>query len=224
MYRYCSCFRFNTINRITEGSFAGMRKLELLMVHGNNIHNIPDGALQDLISLQVNGVRKIYTVLHRPFFLILIFPFFFFCSVPSQMMKMSYNKLKIISRHTFQGLWNLARLHLDHNHLEFIHPDAFQGLTSLRLLQLEGNRLQQLHPATFTTFSVLGYFPMSTLKHLYLSENGLTTLSQKMLDTMPQLENLFLHDNPWTCDCRMKWFKEWSSKAPGQHLVYIISI
>lgn len=135
------------------------------------------------------------------------------------MMKMSYNKLKIISRHTFQGLWNLARLHLDHNHLEFIHPDAFQGLTSLRLLQLEGNRLQQLHPATFATFSVLGYFPMSTLKHLYLSENGLTTLSQKMLATMPQLENLFLHENPWTCDCRMKWFKEWSSNAPGQHLV-----
>lgn len=133
------------------------------------------------------------------------------------MMKMSYNKLKIITRRTFQSLWNLARLHLDHNHLEFIHPDAFQGLTSLRLLQLEGNRLQQLHPVTFATFSVLGYFPMSTLKHLYLSENGLTTLSQKMLATMPQLENLYLHENPWTCDCRMKWFKEWNSNAPGQH-------
>ncbi|TSK17986.1 Matrix-remodeling-associated protein 5 [Bagarius yarrelli] len=173
---------FNTINRITGSSFAGLRKLELLMMHGNNIHNIPDGTFHDLISLQ--------------------------------MMKMSFNKLKIISRHTFQGLWNLARLHLDHNHLEFIHPDAFQGLTSLRLLQLEGNRLQQLHPATFATFSVLGYFPMSTLKHLYLSENGLTTLSKKMLATLPQLENLFLHENPWTCDCRMKWFKDWSSNAP----------
>lgn len=163
-------------------------------------------------------------MLHR---LIFLFIFYsdniqhFSCSIPSQMMKMSYNKLKIISRHTFQGLWNLARLHLDHNHLEFIHPDAFQGLTSLRLLQLEGNRLQQLHPATFATFSVLSYFPMSTLKHLYLSENGLTTLSQKMLATMPQLENLFLHENPWTCDCGMKWFKEWSSNAPGQHLVLL---
>lgn len=143
------------------------------------------------------------------------------CFVPTQMMKMSYNKLKIISRQTFRGLWNLARLHLDHNHLEFIHPDAFQGLTSLRLLQLEGNRLQQLHPATFATFSVLGYFPMSTLKHLYLSENGLTTLSPTMFATMPQLETLFLHDNPWTCDCRMKWFKDWSSNSPGQHHVIL---
>ncbi|XP_062865795.1 matrix-remodeling-associated protein 5 [Trichomycterus rosablanca] len=132
-----------------------------------------------------------------------------------QMMKMSYNKLKVISRHTFQGLWSLARLHLDHNHLEFIHPDAFQGLTSLRLLQLEGNRLQQLHAATFATLSILGYFPMSTLRHLYLSENGLTALPQKMLAGMPYLENLFLHENPWTCDCRMKWFNEWDSNAPG---------
>ncbi|XP_072513660.1 matrix-remodeling-associated protein 5 [Salminus brasiliensis] len=174
---------FNSITRITDVSFAGMRKLELLMMHGNDIHNIPNGAFRDLTSLQ--------------------------------MMKMSYNKLKIISRHTFQGLWYLARLHLDHNRLEFIHPDAFQGLTSLRLLQLEGNRLQQLHPATFATLSVLGHFPVSTLKHLYLSENGLTTLSQKMLAGMPHLENLFLHDNPWICDCRMKWFGDWSKNAPG---------
>ncbi|XP_036419457.1 LOW QUALITY PROTEIN: immunoglobulin superfamily member 10 [Colossoma macropomum] len=174
---------FNTINRITDSSFAGMRKLELLMMHGNDVHNIPDGTFRDLISLQ--------------------------------MMKMSYNKLKVISRQTFQGLWNLARLHLDHNRLEFIHPDAFQGLTSLRLLQLEGNRLQQLHPATFATLSVLGYFPVSTLKNLYLSENGLTTLPQKMLAGMPHLENLFLHDNPWICDCRMKWFKDWSKNAAG---------
>ncbi|XP_076839012.1 matrix-remodeling-associated protein 5 [Brachyhypopomus gauderio] len=174
---------FNSINRITDSSFAGLRKLELLMMHGNDVHNIPDGVFRDLISLQ--------------------------------MMKLSYNKLTVISQHTFQGLWSIARLHLDHNHLEFIHPYAFLGLTSLRLLQLEGNRLQQLHPATFATLSVLGHFPMSTLKHLYLSENGLRTLPQKMLAGMPHLENLFLHENPWTCDCRMSWFKEWSSNTPG---------
>ncbi|KAI4876477.1 hypothetical protein NFI96_003009 [Prochilodus magdalenae] len=141
---------FNSINRITPSSFAGMRKLELLMMHGNDVHNIPDGAFRDLVSLQ--------------------------------MMKMSYNKLKVISRRTFQGLWSLARLHLDHNRLEFIHPDAFQ---------------------------------VSTLKNLHLSENGLTTLPQKMLAGMPHLENLFLHDNPWSCDCRMKWFKDWSKSTAG---------
>ncbi|XP_030634815.1 matrix-remodeling-associated protein 5 [Chanos chanos] len=174
---------FNTINRITVTSLTGLQKLELLMMHGNDIHSLPNGVFSDLISLQ--------------------------------MLKMSYNKLKVISRHTLQGLWSLARLHLDHNRIEFIHPDAFQGLTSLRLVQLEGNRLQQLHPSTFSTLSVFGYFPVSTLKHLYLSENGLTTLPKKMLAGMPHLENLFLHGNPWTCDCRMKWFREWNTNSPG---------
>lgn len=136
------------------------------------------------------------------------------------MLKISYNKLREISRHTLQGLWSLARLHLDHNRLEFIHPDAFQGLTSLRLLQLEGNRLQQLHPATFTTFTLMDHFHVSTLKHLYLSDNGLTSLPSRLVATMPQLENLFLHGNPWTCDCNMRWLHDWDKSLPGQILKF----
>ncbi|XP_035248674.1 matrix-remodeling-associated protein 5 [Anguilla anguilla] len=174
---------FNTINRITESSLAGLRKLELLMMHGNDLHSIPNGVFRDLMSLQV--------------------------------LKVSYNKLRVITGHTLQGLSGLIRLHLDHNRIELIHPDAFQGLTALRLVQLEGNHLQQLHPSTFSTFSLLQHFRMSTLKHLYLSDNSLTTLPRQMLKSMPQLENLFLHGNPWTCDCRLNWFLEWSTQSSG---------
>lgn len=50
------CFlpRFNSIQAISETSFAGLAKLELLMIHGNDIQNIPNGALKDLTSLQVD--------------------------------------------------------------------------------------------------------------------------------------------------------------------------
>lgn len=48
-----ACNRFNTINHITDVSFRGLRSLELLMMHGNNVQNIPDGAFEDLVSLQV---------------------------------------------------------------------------------------------------------------------------------------------------------------------------
>uniref|UniRef100_A0A3B3WET5 LRRNT domain-containing protein n=1 Tax=Poecilia mexicana TaxID=48701 RepID=A0A3B3WET5_9TELE len=81
-HRLC-CFRFNSIHEISDTSLSGLGKLELLMVHGNNIHSLPDGE---------------------------------------------------INRHTLQGLWSVARLHLDHNQIELIHPDAFQGLTSLLVI------------------------------------------------------------------------------------------
>lgn len=132
---------------------------------------------------------------------------------------MSYNKLRVITGHTFSGLTGLIRLHLDHNRIEFIHPDAFSGMTSLRLLHLEANHLQKLHPATFSTFSLLHRFPMSSLKHLYLSDNLLRTLPRNMLENMPQLENLFLYGNPWSCDCRMSWLQDWSARNSGKSSV-----
>ncbi|KAL4608866.1 matrix-remodeling-associated protein 5 [Arapaima gigas] len=170
---------FNSINSITASSLAGLRKLELLMMHGNDLHNIPDAVFKDLVSLQG--------------------------------LKLSYNKLKMITRQTLLGLSSLTRLQLDHNQIEFIYPDSFHGLTALKLVNLEGNYLQQLHPSTFSTFSLLQHFHISTIKHLYLSDNKLTSMPRKMLENMPQLESLYMHGNPWSCDCRMNWFFEWST-------------
>lgn len=129
---------------------------------------------------------------------------------------MSYNKVRVIAGQTFFGLTHLVRLQLDNNHIEFIHPDAFRGMTSLRLLNLEGNHLQKLHPSTFSTFSLLNHFPVSTVKHLYLADNYLTSLPREVLRDMPHLENLFLYGNPWTCDCRLDWLRDWMARHSGK--------
>lgn len=50
----CSC-RFNSITTIHNRSLAGLKKLELLMLHSNNLHYLPDAVFADLKSLQVNN-------------------------------------------------------------------------------------------------------------------------------------------------------------------------
>lgn len=50
--RFC---RFNSITTVQNKSLAGLKKLELLMLHSNDLHHLPDAAFADLRSLQVNS-------------------------------------------------------------------------------------------------------------------------------------------------------------------------
>ncbi|XP_029302563.1 LOW QUALITY PROTEIN: immunoglobulin superfamily member 10 [Cottoperca gobio] len=129
-----------------------------------------------------------------------------------QVLKMSFNKVKELKKETFKGLDSLLRLHIDHNNIEFINPEAFYGLTKLQLVHLEGNHLQQLHPDTFITLRHSQVFKVSSVRNIHLSDNLLTTLPEDIFSGCSQLENLFLHGNPWTCDCRMKWFLVWAKR------------
>lgn len=52
---YWCIFRFNRIYRLSDKSLADLRKLELLLIHGNDIHSLPDGVFRDLQSLQVHN-------------------------------------------------------------------------------------------------------------------------------------------------------------------------
>lgn len=129
---------------------------------------------------------------------------------------MSYNKVKEINKETFKGLESLSRLHMDHNRIEFISPEAFYGLTNLQLVHLEGNQLQQVHSDTFITQRYSQVFKVSLVRSIYLSDNLLTSLPADIFSGCTQLENLFLHGNPWTCDCRMKWFPMFAQSNSGE--------
>uniref|UniRef100_A0A3Q2QGD0 Immunoglobulin superfamily member 10-like n=1 Tax=Fundulus heteroclitus TaxID=8078 RepID=A0A3Q2QGD0_FUNHE len=182
---------FNSISRLHDKSLVGLKRVELLMLHSNDLQHLPGGVFKDMKSLQI--------------------------------LKLSYNKLREISSSlTFSGLKSLLRLYLDHNLLQHIHPRALLQLPSLRLLRLQGNRLHQLHPHALCTLSILNTTiePMSfTFRHLDLSNNSLTTLHKECVTTAPLLETLVLQANPWSCDCRMKWFLSWSLAHPGDWLL-----
>lgn len=55
---YWCIFRFNRIQKISVKSLADLRKLELLLIHGNDIHSLPDGVFGDLQSLQVHNKHQ----------------------------------------------------------------------------------------------------------------------------------------------------------------------
>lgn len=145
-----------------------------------------------------------------------------FLIMPSQVLKMSFNKVKKINKETFKGLDSLLRLHMDHNQIDFISPDAFYGLTNLQLVHLEGNHLQQLHPDSFVTLRHSQVFRVSSIRSINLSDNLLSTLPAGVFSGCSELENLFLHGNPWACDCRMKWFSAWAQRNTGEKCAFAL--
>ncbi|PIO27621.1 hypothetical protein AB205_0091110 [Aquarana catesbeiana] len=49
---------YNSITRLEEADFSGLQKLELLMLHSNEIHTIHENAFSDLSSLQTSAISK----------------------------------------------------------------------------------------------------------------------------------------------------------------------
>ncbi|XP_032362362.1 matrix-remodeling-associated protein 5 [Etheostoma spectabile] len=157
---------FNSINKITDKSLSGLRKLELLMIHGNDITTLPHGAFRDLTSLQMlkmsyNKLKEInrHTLqglgsLAR--------------------LHLDHNRLEFIHPDAFHGLASLRLLQLEGNRLQQLHPDSFTTFTlmghfhvsTLRHLYLSDNGLTSLPSRLLEA--------MPQLENLYLHGNPWT--------------------------------------------------
>ncbi|KAM8905630.1 matrix-remodeling-associated protein 5 [Spinachia spinachia] len=154
---------FNSINTITDKSLAGLRKLELLMVHGNDIHSLPQGVFKDLTSLQMlkmsyNKLKQINRNTLRGLRAL-------------ARLHLDHNRLEFIQPDAFQGLTSLRLLQLEGNQLQQLHPATFTTFTlmghfhfsTLRHLYLSDNRLTSL-PSTLVA-------TLQQLENLYLHGN-----------------------------------------------------
>ncbi|XP_072312910.1 leucine-rich repeat, immunoglobulin-like domain and transmembrane domain-containing protein 2 [Eucyclogobius newberryi] len=128
---------------------------------------------------------------------------------------LNFNDITLMNIKSLDGLANLTELRLQGNKLTSIPWTAFQDTPRLKILDLKHNRLNVLPE------HALRYLP--GLTYLDLSFNHLTVISKDVFLNWQLYQRtertwtkegmvlnvlLALHDNPWTCDCRLKGFLE----------------
>uniref|UniRef100_A0A8C3XLT5 Matrix remodeling associated 5 n=1 Tax=Chelydra serpentina TaxID=8475 RepID=A0A8C3XLT5_CHESE len=154
---------FNSIQSISENSFAGLTKLELLMIHGNDIQNIPNGALKDLQSLQVFKIsyNKLKVLTGQTL-----------QGLPSLMrLHMDHNRIEFIHPNAFNGLTSLRLLHLEGNLLQQLHPNTFSTFTFLDYFRLSTVKHLYLSENIIRTLPSGMFQGMPLLENLYLHGN-----------------------------------------------------
>ncbi|XP_053184109.1 immunoglobulin superfamily member 10-like [Scomber japonicus] len=147
---------FNSISRIHDSSLAGLNKVELLMLHSNDLHHLPDAVFRDMNSLQIlklsyNKLREIPSSQT-------------FSGLTSLLrLYLDHNLLQHIHPRALLQLPSLRLLRLQGNRLHQLHPHTLCTLSllntyyfsTLRHLDLSNNSLTTLPRKTLQTAPLL---------------------------------------------------------------------
>ncbi|KAL0267508.1 UNVERIFIED_CONTAM: hypothetical protein PYX00_009760 [Menopon gallinae] len=130
-----------------------------------------------------------------------------------------------IGERAFRGLTNLVELDLSHNLLTAVPSVTFEDTPFLRYLSLANNPIQKIEANAFGTVTGISKIDLSHceiqmispnafdklvyLEWLKLNGNRLTELQPRTVETISKLHGIELHDNPWSCDCKLRAAKEW---------------
>ncbi|KAM9766324.1 matrix-remodeling-associated protein 5 [Menidia menidia] len=135
---------FNSIGAVSGRALAGLGRLELLLMHGNELRELADGAFRDLGALQTLKLSfNRLTEIGRHTLQGL---------ASLARLHLDHNRLQSLHPQAFQGLSALRLLQLEGNRLQQLHPATlstftlrghFQGST-LRHLYLSDNELTTL--------------------------------------------------------------------------------
>ncbi|KAK4288526.1 hypothetical protein Pmani_038448 [Petrolisthes manimaculis] len=120
-----------------------------------------------------------------------------------QLLNLNANPIVTLSVGDFQaGLATLRELQLSAMpHLRSVGKETFSSLTNLEVLRMSDNpELSILDPEAF----YLMHGDEIALQEIHLQDNHLTTLSETLLPWL-QLRYVDLQNNPWNCDCNLKW-------------------
>ncbi|XP_042316734.1 immunoglobulin superfamily member 10 [Sceloporus undulatus] len=154
---------YNSLVKLTERDFSGLEKLELLMLHSNQIHTVQDRTFSDLHLLQVlkmsyNKVKVVHAdTFHGLTGLVRL--------------HMDHNQIEFINPNAFYGLTSLKLVHLEGNVLKQLHPNTFVTLCYLQIFKTSSIKHIYLSDNLFTSLPQDIFTYMSDLERLYLHGN-----------------------------------------------------
>nr|XP_003218280.2 PREDICTED: immunoglobulin superfamily member 10 isoform X1 [Anolis carolinensis] len=154
---------YNSLIKLTERDFSGLEKLELLLLHSNQIHTVQDRTFSDLHLLQIlkmsyNKVKVVHTdTFHGLTSLVRL--------------HMDHNQIEFINPRAFYGLTSLKLVHLEGNVLKQLHPDTFVTLSYLRMFKTSAIKQINLSDNLLTSLPQDIFTYMSELESLYLHGN-----------------------------------------------------
>ncbi|XP_077624653.1 nyctalopin, partial [Crocuta crocuta] len=144
------------------------------------------------LSLQANRVRAVHAGAFRD------------CGALEHLL-LNDNLLAELPAEAFQGLRRLRTLNLGGNALGLVGRAWFADLAELELLYLDRNSIAFVEEGAFQN--------LSGLLALHLNGNHLTVLAWAAFQPGFFLGRLFLFRNPWRCDCRLEWLRDWMESS-----------
>ncbi|XP_078452247.1 leucine-rich repeat transmembrane protein FLRT3-like [Lampetra planeri] len=175
---------------IEKGSFSAVPNLRLLFFSRNNLGMVPENLPKNLEELRLDD-NRIETI--------------------SAKALLNLSKLKHlfldgnlltnegIHEKTFNDLVNLTEISFTRNMLKI--PVANLPRMNLQKLFLQENRIMYIPINIFSSLKRLSF--------LDLSNNQLQTLPYSALNGLQGLRFLGVRNNPWYCDCKVLWLKDW---------------
>ncbi|XP_064078343.1 leucine-rich repeat neuronal protein 1-like [Macrobrachium nipponense] len=220
----------NLLGSLYEEWFHGLGNLVALNLAHNRIHNIPSSVFRALVSLQrlhLSGNR-----------ISIVDPRAFSGLVSLQVLKMEDNLLSRVPTTAFQSLPLLETLTLDQNPLTKLKPLDFSHLSVTRISLSQMPELVIIDAKAFYSLDNITYIQITenkkltyidprafkdvdSLLELQLHKNNIQGLQKEMLQFLPEGTQMSLYDNPFRCDCNIRWIHNLISEKDGANLTII---
>uniref|UniRef100_A0A3Q2NS31 Slit homolog 1b (Drosophila) n=1 Tax=Fundulus heteroclitus TaxID=8078 RepID=A0A3Q2NS31_FUNHE len=144
--------------------------------------------------------------------------------------RLEQNGIKSVPPGAFSSYKKLRRIDLSNNQISEMAPDAFHGLRALNSLVLYGNKITELPSGVFdglvslellllnankiTCIRATAFKDLENLALLSLYDNKIQSLAKGTFSSLHSIQTLHLAQNPFVCDCHVKWLADFLSSNP----------